>query len=187
MRLHLTGARTAATAGPEGGALSPRPDTGPASAVWDHDPADLVPATDGDWWRPLLALADERTVERRPDVLTFTATVARRPLQLAGPVRMVLPVTSTSAVSHLVVKLCDVAPDGTSRRILEAPYRMEAGGPSWHRALVLLGDTGHRLETGHRLRVQVASSCFPLHLPHTAGPGHPWRVRHTASAAHRGC
>ncbi|MEV8562426.1 CocE/NonD family hydrolase [Streptomyces sp. NPDC051917] len=174
VRLNLVDASAAAT-GPQGGALSARPDTTPHTASWDHDPANPVPTTDLNWWRPLLALPDERTVERRPDVLTFTGPTCGDPLQLAGPVRLVLPVTSTAAVSHLVVKLCEVAPDGTSRRILEAPYRL-SGAHEWHRVPIHLGDTGHRVQPGHRLRVQLASSCFPLYLPHSGGTAHPWRA-----------
>lgn len=90
-----------------------------------------------------------------------------------------LPVTSTAPVSHLVVKLCDVAPDGTSRRIIEAPYRMSDGGAAWHQADFELGDTGRRL------RIQVASSCFPLYLQHTGGTGHPWQSRHPTGSTQR--
>ncbi|WP_055495011.1 CocE/NonD family hydrolase [Streptomyces sp. TP-A0356] len=184
VRLHLTDA-PAAAASPEGGAPSQRADGRPASASWEHDPENLVPATDRNWWRPLLALPDERSTERRPDVLTFTGAASCHPLQLGGPVRLVLPVTSTAAVGHLVVKLCDVAPGGTSRRILEAPYRMHGDSEAWHRAHIELGDTGHRLEPGHRLRVQVASSCFPLYLPHTAGTTHPWSARRLIGSTQR--
>lgn len=183
VRLHLVHASAAAT-GPEGGALSARPDTAPRTASWDHDPADPVPTTDVDWWRPLLALPDERTVERRPDVLTFTGPASGEALQLAGPVRLVLPVTSTAASGHLVVKLCEVAPDGTSRRVLEAPYRL-SGGDAWRRVPLRLGDTGHRVRPGHRLRVQLAASCFPLYLPHSGGAAHPWWARRATGSTQR--
>ncbi|MFF2502619.1 CocE/NonD family hydrolase [Streptomyces sp. NPDC058067] len=184
VRLHLADA-PAAAGGPEGGALSLHPSRTPGRASWEHDPGNLVPTTDLNGWRPLLALPDERSIERRPDVLTFTGSARRHPLQLAGPARLVLPVTSTAAVSHLVVKLCDVAPDGTSRRILEAPYRMSGGIEAWHRAHIELGDTGHRLDPGHRLRIQVASSCFPLYLPHTGGTEDPWRAHRAVGSTQR--
>lgn len=184
VRLHLADA-PAAAADEEGGALTSRPSPTPGSASWEHTPGNLVPTTDLNWWRPLLALPDERGIERRPDVLTFTGAPSGHPLQLAGPARLVLPVTSSAAVGHLAVKLCSVAPDGTSRRILQAPYRMDDGAGTWHRAHIELGDTGHRLEPGHRLRIQVASSCFPLYLPHNGGDAHPWRAGRTTGSTQR--
>ncbi|QHA08089.1 hypothetical protein GQF42_36785 [Streptomyces broussonetiae] len=78
-----------------------------------------------------------------------------------------------------------MTPDGTGHRILEASHRMAADDSSWHRALVRLGDTGHRPEAGHRPRVQVASRCFPLHLPHTARLEHPWWVRRALGSTQR--
>ncbi|MFG2887662.1 CocE/NonD family hydrolase [Streptomyces sp. NPDC048297] len=85
LRLHLADAPAAAS-GPEGGALVARPDAEARPAGWDHDPDDLVPATDTNWWRPLPALPDERQVEGRPDVLTFTGS-ASRPSGLLGEQR----------------------------------------------------------------------------------------------------
>ena len=150
IRLYLTGAARAA-ADADGGGLSPVPDHRPATARWEHDPADPVPCLDRDWWRPLLDVPDERAVDQRPDVVTFTTDPWPDGLRLAGPVRLRAPMTS----GQLVIALCDVAPDGRGRRILEAP------SPPGEPVAVHLGDTGYLLRPGHRLRLRIASSSFP--------------------------
>lgn len=175
LRLHLVGGSQ------DGGDLSCRPDHDAHPVHWEHDPRDLVPATDVDWWRPLPALPDEREVENRADVVTFTGPAVRRALHLAGPVLLTAVLRSTAPVHHVVVKLCDVAPDGVSRRILEAPYRIEdADHP--RRVRIPLGDTAYRLGTGHRLRLQLASSCFPLYLPHSGDQRDPWTAERLAGS-----
>ncbi|HJP78891.1 MAG TPA: CocE/NonD family hydrolase [Pseudonocardiaceae bacterium] len=124
------------------------------SVGWEHDPDDPVPCLERDWWRPLLELVDERVIEGRPDVVTFTSRAWADDLDLAGPVSLRV---TLAAEGTLVVKLCEVGPDGRGRRLLEAPC---------HGVGVLtvpIGDLGYRLRAGHRLRVQLASSCFPLY------------------------
>jgi predicted acyl esterase len=44
---------------------------------------------------------------------------------------------------------------------------------------VYLGHTGHRLMPGHRLRLQVASSDYPLYLPHPGTSENPWTAVET--------
>ena len=45
---------------------------------------------------------------------------------------------------------------------------------------VYLGHTGHRLPPGHRLRLQVASSDYPLYVPHPGTSESPWFAVETA-------
>jgi len=41
-------------------------------------------------------------------------------------------------------------------------------------AEVYLGHTGYRVEPGHRLRLQVQASDFPVFLPHPGTAENPW-------------
>jgi predicted acyl esterase len=43
-----------------------------------------------------------------------------------------------------------------------------------------LGHTGHRLEPGHRLRLHIASSDYPLYVPHPGTAESPWTATVTA-------
>ena len=168
--LHAAG--TGALASVEGGALVERPDAGGRTIAWEHDPADLVPEPIEDAWRPLLGLPDERVVEGRPDVATFTGSAVDAPLDLTGPVRVAGVTGETHDAGALVAKLVDVYPGGRARRIAEGATRSTPGAPFE----VDLGDTGYRLRAGHRLRLEVAASAFPRYLP-DAGPGlDPWEA-----------
>jgi putative CocE/NonD family hydrolase len=172
LRLYLAVAR-AAHAGPDGGALAHRPDTAPGQAVWVHNPADLVPSTVTDPFAFLREFPDEREVQKRSDVLTFTSEPMNRSLDLAGPVSATLFLQTTGPSMHIYVKLCDVGPDG-SAHMLTRGQTMALGPDPGHPVTVGLGHTGYRLRQGHRLRLQLASSDFPLYLWHPGTSENPW-------------
>lgn len=152
------------------GALCDDTRTPDGSVRWEHDPDDLVPMTDTDWWRPLLRQGDARDWLGRAAVCSFTGDPVSAPLVLAGPVTLRLAVGSTAPVHHLIATLCDVAPDGTSRVILQAAQRLPGDR---RQVVVTLGGTGYRLPTEHRLRLHLTSSCFPLYLPHSGSGADP--------------
>ena len=74
---------------------------------------------------------------------------------------------------HVHVKLLDVSPDGAARMLLRGQghvARSAYGAP----VPVELGHTAYRLMPGHRLRLHVASSDFPLYLWHPGTSEDPW-------------
>jgi uncharacterized protein len=172
LRLYLADA-PAANAGPDGGALSLHPETAPGHAAWVHDPADLVPSTVTDPFAFLREFPDEREVQARSDVLTFTTEPMNRSLDLAGPVTATLFLRTTGPSMHIHVKLCDVGPDGSAHMLTRGQTMARGSDPS-HPVTVGLGHTGYRLQPGHRLRLQLASSDFPLYLPHPGTGENPW-------------
>ena len=116
---------------------------------------------------------DQRALEARADVLSYTSEVLDRDLEVTGPVEMVLYAASSARDTDWIVRLCDVWPDGRSifvtEGIVRARYR---GGRD--------GDTVELLEPneaaeyrircyptsivfarGHRMRLDVTSSSFP--------------------------
>jgi len=159
--------------GPEGGALMPEPELVPGTAEWRHDAGDLVPSLDEEEWRYLLGLPDERVVEERDDVLTFTAEPFERAFDLAGPVTVSLTVGSTGPALDVVLKLVDVFPSGRALRIAEGAARAESAGREV-RVDVDLGHVGYRLRPGHALRLEIASSAFPRYLPYPGSDEDPW-------------
>jgi uncharacterized protein len=176
--LYLAG--SSATADAEGGALAERPDTARAAVSWTHDPGNLVPSTVANPFAFLHEFPDERAVQSRPDVLTFTTDPRPRPLDLAGPVVLRLQADTTGPSMHLHAKLCDVAPDGTTRML--ARGQANVADPDPDRVVdISLGHTGYRLRPGHRLRLHVASSDFPLYNWHPGTIENPWHAIHTVS------
>ncbi|MFJ3380737.1 CocE/NonD family hydrolase [Curtobacterium sp. NPDC090217] len=95
---------------------------------------------------------------------------------LLGNVLVDLAVTSDEPRATVTVRLCDVAPDGSStlvtRGVLNAARRhgmdrtdpLEPGAPTV--LPVRLVSTGHRFVAGHRLRVAVSTSYWPWVWPH---------------------
>ncbi len=182
VRWHLAneGWRTAAAWPPEGathrtlwaagGLLGDDAARNARPLTWAHDPTDLVPDLVEDAWRPLLGLPDERAVEERDDVFVFTGDAADEPVDLAGPVRVLGVCGDRHDAGALCAKLVDVFPSGRARRILQGAGRTEPGAPFE----IELGDTGYRLRSGHRLRLELSASDAPRYLP-DAGPGlDPW-------------
>jgi len=164
-----------ANSGATGGVLAAAPDSARDSVTWTHDPAQLVPSTLADPFSQLKEWPDEREVEARSDVLTFTGEPLAEPLDLAGPITAWLAVGSTASSMHLLVKLLDVFPDGSARALARGQAR--AAGPYAERLVrVELSHTGYRVQPGHSLRLHVASSDFPLYLPHPGTDEDPWRA-----------
>ena len=164
-----------ASAGLDGGVLSRSAPSGAGVARWVHDPANLVPSTVLNPFALLLEWPDEREVERRDDVLTFTSEPVVEPLDLAGPVAVSLTVGSSGPSMHVFAKLCDVEPDGTAHMLVRGEQLVRGpafGGP----ITISMSHTGYRLLPGHSLRLHIASSDFPLYLWHPGTDENPWHA-----------
>ena len=174
-----------AAAGAEGGALSRSTPTAAGAARWVHDPADLVPSTVTNPFAFLAEWPDEREVEGRGDVLTFTSEPVPEALDLAGPVAATLTLDSSGPSMHVFAKLCDVAPDGAAHMLVRGERLVR--GPELGEPLKLtMSHTGYRLLPGHCLRLHVASSDFPLYLWHPGTTEDPWFATRAGKPADAG-
>jgi len=140
--------------------------------VYVHDPTAPVPAVDSQGpGFPLLVpmgRVDQAAVEIRPDVLIYTSRPLSRPLTVSGQVCAVLHAGTDVATTDWVVTLCEVDNSGASRNLVRGIARVGSEGAmgySLHCLRLSLGFLEHRVPVGHRLRVQVASSCYPLWEP----------------------
>ena len=161
--------------GPAGadGHLTRSPEHSSAAVQWVHDPHRLVPSALIDPFSLIKHWPDEREIEARDDVLTFTNEPVANPVDLAGPVGVVLRVSSSAESMHLHVKLLDVFPDGSARMLVRGQTRVTR--PGFDRSMrVDLGHIGYRVQPGHRLRLHIASSDFPLYLWHPGTSEDPW-------------
>jgi predicted acyl esterase len=114
---------------------------------------------------------DQRQIEARSDLLSFTGPVLRSPLTIMGRVRCRIWLQADTPDLDLSVRLTDVYPDGRSMLMLDGIQRarmrcgddqecfLEPGEPTeievdlWSTALVV--------NAGHRIRVDVAGSNYP--------------------------
>jgi uncharacterized protein len=114
----------------------------------------------------------------RPDEAlgpTYTSEPLPAALEILGVPEAVLHLSASAPVATAVVRLTDMAPDGTSaqvsagilnlthRRSHEQPEPLEPGRVETVR--VALRPAGYRFLAGHRIRVSVASSAWPVIWP----------------------
>jgi uncharacterized protein len=97
------------------GALRRRPAPPSSPDRFDYDPADPVPTRGGSTmlpprWPP--GPVDQREIEARPDVLSYTSAVLDAPYTVIGAVWVTLFAASSAADTDFVARLVDVHPDG---------------------------------------------------------------------------
>jgi uncharacterized protein len=140
-----------------------------------YDPANPAP-TDGGAvccnprvfpWGPF----DQRAVERRRDVLVYTSSPLKRPLEVTGLIRVVLYVSTSQPDTDFTAKLVDVFPDGRAinltdgilrlryRESLEKPVLAQPG--QVYPITIDAGVTSNQFARGHRIRLEISSSNFP--------------------------
>jgi putative CocE/NonD family hydrolase len=133
-----------------------------------YDPSNPTPSVGG-FARTIgrgKASQDNRALEARPDVLTYTGAALSRDMEIIGPVSAELFVKSSVEHTDFFVRLCDVYPDGKSMNVTDGLLRIVPGQPAaeadgTRRACVELWPTAYRFTAGHRIRVQVSSGAFP--------------------------
>jgi putative CocE/NonD family hydrolase len=172
---YLDGAGQANSADGDG-VLSTDAPSAEATDTYTYDPADPVPSVGG---RVILLTTsvngvgpvDQRAVEARPDVLCFSTPVLTEPVEVTGHISLVLHITSNALDTDFTAKLLDVFPDGRAiyltDGILRARYRHSLAEPQLlepsqvHELTLDLSVTSNAFLPGHRIRLEVSSSCFP--------------------------
>jgi uncharacterized protein len=154
-----------------------------APDCFTYDPHDPVPTLGGNHsvgpYNPgLYDLArpgpyDQAPVESRHDVLVYTSDPLTRDIEVTGPVRLKLFAASSARDTDFVARLVDVCPDGRAMNITEGVIRARFRH-SVHAEPVLLEPgrvtafdidlqvTSNVFLCGHRIRIDITSSSFPL-------------------------
>jgi uncharacterized protein len=114
---------------------------------------------------------DQQAIERRPDVLVYTSRKLSRDLEVVGPVKAAVYVSTSARDTDFTAKLVDVFPDGTARNlcdgILRLRYRDSLEHPQparqgeVYRIVIDAGVTANVFLKGHRIRLEISSSNFP--------------------------
>lgn len=172
-----------------GGALGfdpPQSASGKPFAGYVSDPATPVPYRArpilptfgrGSTWSIWLA-DDQRFVQDRPDVVAWETPPLTEDVTLAGAIEAHLFAATSGTDADWVVKLIDVMPEDDTKlpgyqfmvanEVLRGRFNRSFEKPSAIRANVTreyaidLHTQNYRFRKGHRIRVQVQSSWFPL-------------------------
>ena len=107
--------------------------------------------------------------------LVFDGEPLTSRLEILGAPGIEVELASDKLAAQLCVRLCDVAPDGSSRRIsygvLNLAHRDSHAAPSaltpgaFYPVRVKLNDCGYVFERGHKLRVALSTAYWPLIWP----------------------
>ena len=164
------------------------PSEGPPSS-YVYDPADPVPTLGGNH-SCLLAIpniaagsVDQRPNADRSDVLVFDSAMLDDDLEVTGPVTVKLFAASSAPDTDFVAMLIDVHPDGTAYNLSEGIIRARFRRSIWEEPQLLepgavydyaieLAPTANVFLRGHRIRVHITSSNFPL-WDRNPNTGHP--------------
>lgn len=142
-----------------------------------YDPLNPVPTWGGANSGPARVLPgrrgprDQQITLYRDDVLVYESEPLESPLEITGPLKLVLFAASSAVDTDFTAKLMDVAPDGNARLlsdgVVRARYRngmdhanfLTPGEPT--RFEIDLWSTSNEFQTGHRLALAISSSNFP--------------------------
>lgn len=156
------------TLGPDGSLSEDPPPSTSGASRYVYDPAHPTPSMGGPVLLEPNAVVDNRPLEARPDVLTFSTRPLPDTVEAIGPVRVELSIRASRPYFDVFARVCDVEPAGVSRNVTDALVRVAPGrfdpepdDNGVHRVVFDLWPIGHRFAAGHRIRLQVSSGAHP--------------------------
>ncbi|MBS3652085.1 CocE/NonD family hydrolase [Pseudaminobacter sp. 19-2017] len=136
----------------------------------------LVGQFGGDWGA--IAMPHEQAPDQRYDdslSLTFDSEPLDEPMEILGNGRLDIKVAADKPLAQLAVRLSDVRPDGSVTKMAmgflnlahrdgsEFPEPLQPG--AYYDVSVKLSAVGYRLPAGHRIRVSLSPSYWPVVWP----------------------
>jgi putative CocE/NonD family hydrolase len=146
---------------PEGGLddTPPPPTTGPTT--FTYDPADPTPAVGGRVINPAIGgPRDNRRIEARADVVTFTSSPMTEGLEVVGNPVVELVHETDNPYADVFVRLTEVGRKGRSINVSDGFVRL---GPDNANGIIRLrlDALAHCFTPGSRLRVQISGGAHP--------------------------
>jgi putative CocE/NonD family hydrolase len=157
------------------GRLIPAKPAKAGSDAFTYDPLRPVPSLGGSvcCFGPSLqgGAFDQSPIEMRNDVLVYSTAPLDATVEIAGPVKVSLYLSSDAKDTDLTVKLLDVDPQGRAYNLDETIQRVR-WREGWDKPVFMekgqvykvdLGPlvTSNAFAAGHRIRIEVSSSNFP--------------------------
>jgi putative CocE/NonD family hydrolase len=153
----------------ENRSLSERPPVLGGGDRYRYDPIEPTPSAGGPVLLERAPVLDNRQLEARADVLTYTTEALPDTVEAIGPVAVELWVKASSEYFDVFARVCDVEPDGPSWNVCDAlarvssdAYEREEDG-AWH-IKFNLWPMGHRFARGHGIRLQISSGAHPRYV-----------------------
>jgi len=147
-----------------------------------YDPMDPTPSVGGRVLGRGAGRRDNRRLEARDDVRTFTTAPLQEPVELLGSATVRLFLESDNPYADVFLRLCDVDPRGRSVNVTDRLVRLdpdpgdpapgEEPGAGQRTVQAALPDTAHRFRAGHRIRLQISGGAHPRYA-RNLGTGEP--------------
>lgn len=138
---------------------------------YKYDPQDHIPTIGGNNLFLESGPKDQSSIESRRDIILFTTEPLSHDVEATGALSAKLFVSSDKPDTDIMVRLCDVYPDGRSILIADGAYRLgvknyrEMQEPENHNKPIEidinLWSTSFVFAKGHRIRVSISSSNYP--------------------------
>jgi putative CocE/NonD family hydrolase len=172
---------------PGGGLRASEPVEGPPDR-YRYDPTDPTPDVGGTS-DPKPGSRDNRKVESRPDVLTYTTDPLDENLEIVGTVTVRLSIRSSLRFTDFFCRLCDVTRNGKSMNVCDGIIRLTPENSAIQpdgtcSVTVALWPTAYQFKAGHRLRLQVSSGSHPR-FARNPGTGEPITAATTLRVANQ--
>lgn len=144
---------------------------------YTYDPLDPVPYISDSQDIAAEGPFDQKSIEKRDDVLVYQTAPLDRKTEVTGPIKLKLFVSSSAVDTDFWAQLTDVFPNGYSmhltENIMRATYRnslekYELLIPNKITEIVIdLWIISNVFKKGHRIRLDISSSCFPKYNRNT--------------------
>jgi putative CocE/NonD family hydrolase len=156
------------------------------AVTFRYDPADPTPSVGGRVMTGAMGVRENRALEARPDVLTFTTDPLPADTDVAGAPVVELAISLDNPHADVFVRLCDVDEKGHSRNFSDLLRRLDPGVPAgqMQQLRLTLDQCFHRLAAGHRLRLQVSGGAFPRYARNLGTDGSMAEGSKLAPSAH---
>jgi uncharacterized protein len=128
-------------------------------------------------WMGTGVFGEEPADQRHDDAFSclFDGEVLTEGLEVLGAPEIEIELAADKPVAQLCARLCDIAPDGSSRRVtygvLNLTHRDSHAEPEalepgrFYPIRLKLNDCGYRFAPGHRLRLALSTAYWPLIWP----------------------
>jgi len=149
---------------PGGGLRHRPPDPYAAPSTFRYDPADPTPAVGGRVINTAIGgRRDNRRLERRADLLTFTGAPLDEPLEIVGAPVVELAHRTDNPYADLFVRLCEVTANGRSVNLSDGFRRLDPdhSDPTGLTIMITLESVAHRFSAGSRIRLQISGGAHP--------------------------
>lgn len=154
-------------------AVTPPMSTQPT--CYRYDPTHPTPSVGGPTLADDAGSRDNRGLESREDVLTFTTSELQQTVAIAGSPRIELCFRSTARQTDFVARLCDVDQQERSFNVTDGVLRIgtdSRDGQQPGKLQLTLSPVAYEFKPGNRIRLQLSSGAHPRYA-RNGGDGGP--------------